>query len=84
MSLRAQMEQARTKLARDLIFALHTQANLVEEYSSNPDNPNVSAWLRSGACEQILMLEQRAYANGRRSRGYQPMVDGIDYDSSEQ
>lgn len=82
--LRQQIGRARLQLTRDLIFSLHAQANLVQDYSNDDANPNVSAYLRSGAVETLLEIEARAHAAGRRSRGYQPMRDGIDYDSSEQ
>ena len=45
----------------DLALALWTQANLVQEYSDNPDHPNVSGWLRSGAIKMIGDIERQAY-----------------------
>lgn len=82
--IREQVNRARLKATQDLILAIHAQAHLVERYSADPSNPNVSAYLRSGFVEEVLKVEAAAYAAGRRSRGFQPMQDGIDYDSSEQ
>jgi len=82
--IREQMDRARLKTTKDAIFALHAQADLVQEYSDDPNNPNVSAYLRSGMVETILKIEANAHASGRRARGYRPMQDGIDYDSSDQ
>ena len=50
-----------TKSGFDLGFSLQTQAFLVQEYSNDPDNPNVSAYLRSGAVEMIGRTEDEAY-----------------------
>lgn len=82
--IREQIARARLEVTRRMILSLHAQADLVHKYSQNSANPNVSAYLRSGAVESLLEIEARAYAAGRRSRAYQPMRDGVDYDSSEQ
>ena len=50
-----------TKSGYDLGFSLQTQAFLVQQYSNDPDNPNVSAYLRSGAIEMIGRTEDEAY-----------------------
>lgn len=47
-----------TNAGRDMVVALFAMANLVEEYSNDEDNPNVSAWLRGGAVDLILRVEQ--------------------------
>lgn len=57
------VSEPHTKAGRSLAFALHAQANLVQSYSDDPDNPNVSAWLRSGAIQEIVKVEAEAGAS---------------------
>ena len=47
---------------KELAFLLWVQADLIQGYSDDPDNPNVSAWLRSGAIEMILDVEDELAA----------------------
>ena len=47
-----------SKAGKNLVYMLWVQADLVQEYSDNDSNPNVSAWLRSGAVDAILEIEQ--------------------------
>ena len=49
-----------TEVGKRLAFMLRVQADLVQEYSDDPNNPNVSAWLRGGAVEQIRKAEDEA------------------------
>ena len=54
------MNEPYTEAGKRLAFMLRVQADLVQEYSDDPGNPNVSAWLRSGAVEQIRKAEDEA------------------------
>ena len=59
--IRDSLAQLSTKSGFDLGFSLHAQASLVQEYSNDPDHPNVSAYLRSGAVEMIGRVEDESY-----------------------
>jgi len=37
---------------------LFVMADLVQDYSNDDENPNVSAWLRGGAIEMITRIER--------------------------
>ena len=43
---------------RDLAMELFVMADLVQDYSNDDENPNVSAWLRGGAIEMITRIER--------------------------
>ena len=45
-----------------MTLSLLTIAELVDEYSQQPDNPNISAWLRGGLIEQLALIEHEAQA----------------------
>jgi len=63
MSERDPLADLTTESGSRLGFMLKVQADLVREYSNDPNNPNVSAWLRSGAIEQIRRVEEEAGAD---------------------
>lgn len=44
--------------SENFAIALKAMAEIVQEFSDNPDNPNVSAWLRGGAVDQIHKIRQ--------------------------
>jgi hypothetical protein len=49
-----------TESGQQLALGLATMANLVQQYSNDESNPNVSAWLNSGAIEGIAKVERDA------------------------
>jgi hypothetical protein len=52
--------QPYTEAGKSLALALSAMAELVQEYSDDSGNSNVSAWLRSGAIEQVRKAEDEA------------------------
>lgn len=54
------MDNIDTNTGKSFALALAAMANVVQSFSNDPANPNVSAWLRSGAIEMIAKVEQEA------------------------
>lgn len=56
--LRRRIDRLHSDEARRLAQALYAMAIVVEEFSADEDNPNVSAWLRGGAIDSLLTIQE--------------------------
>ena len=56
--MQRRIKRIRSDAGRALAFQLYVQADLVQEFSNDPNNLNVSAWLRSGALDMIERIEE--------------------------
>lgn len=58
--LRGSWEDINTKAGRDFALALGGLAYILEEFSKDEENPNISAWLREEAIDFIALIEHEA------------------------
>jgi hypothetical protein len=56
--LARRLDRLHSEEARSLGQMLYSMSIVVEDFSADDDNPNVSAWLRGGAIDSLLKIQE--------------------------